>query len=197
MSTIRLAKYVFFLCCQISISCGEIRLKRYTPKEFINNVPVPRIYYTKDSIQILDTLRNYLKGHRYSFYPETYFDSTQVIIDTIIHNDSYNKFIVFVITKNPTYRQLIPDANSNWYYDATSYIGIRNKGDIQLAWIGPSFTNSIDVFELSNIIRESYFTEFSRPDTVGDHMYKYNMNDVRFWQSTIWEKLAKVKNEIH
>ncbi|WP_123844762.1 hypothetical protein [Chitinophaga lutea] len=183
---------LFSLYCLIFSSCGEFRLKQHTPKEFINNVIVTRALYVKDSTQIQDTLINYLKEHRHSFYSKEYFDLTQIIIDTIIHNDSCNKFIVFVITKNPTYRQRNPINESNWYYDATSYIGIRNKENIHLAWIGPNFSNAKDQSELSSTIRSAYFTEFATSDTIGGGMYKYNMNDSRFWGAPIWRKVGDI-----
>ncbi|SIO55548.1 hypothetical protein [Chitinophaga niabensis] len=189
----KLAYILFFSYCLLNSSCGEVRLKRFTPKEFVNNVNVPRAQYIRDSIQIQDTLKSYLKEHRYSFYSKEYFDSTQIIIDTIIYDNSHKKFIVFVMVKNPTNRQVQP--NSNWYFDATSYIGAKSGEDIRLAWVGPNFSNAVNQSELSNIIRSAYFTEFATSDTIGNNMYKYNMNDTRFWQSSIWEKINKVSGE--
>lgn len=51
--------YVFII-----ISCGEVRLKRFTPAKYLNNVPVSHGKYVKDSIQIIDTLRYYLNNHK-------------------------------------------------------------------------------------------------------------------------------------
>lgn len=177
---------VFISLCLISafISCGEVRLKRFTPTKYLNNVSVPRNYYVKDSLQILDTLRYYLLEHKGFFYSKEYFDSTELIIDTIIHNSTLEKFIVFIITKNPTYRQLDPDKSTSWYYNATSFIGVRRNKDLTLAWVGPNFSNAQNQFELSRIIRDAYFTELSDSDTT------LNMNDVRFWKSNVWRKVG-------
>lgn len=173
----------FLISTLIFISCGEVRLKRFTPTEYLNNVSVPHAYYAKDSIQILDTLKHCLHEHKGFFHSKEYFDSTQLIIDTIIHNSSFEKFIVFIITKNPTYRQLDPDESTPYYYNATSFIGIRKNEGVALAWTGPNFRNARDQFQLSTTIRSAYFTEISKSDTT------WNMNDVRFWKSGIWQKV--------
>ena len=100
---------------------------------------------------------------------------------------------MFVITKNPIYRQLVPDKKYDWYYDATCYLGVRKNDTISLSFIGPSFTNSYNKSELSSIIRDAYFTDFATKDTIGLHTYKYNMNDVRFWDCSIWNEIEDKK----
>lgn len=180
--------FLFFL-----FSCGGMKEKRYTPKEFLNHTVIKKGDYIKDSVEIIKQLKNSLLNHEDFFHNKAYFDSTQLIIDSIIYSPDFNKLAVFVITKNPVRRQLIPDKDYNWYYDATCYLGVKKNDTISLSWVGPSFTNSYDMNELSNIIRDSYFTDFSTKDTIGVHTYKYNLNDIRFWDCSIWKEIEEKK----
>ena len=185
------------LCFIFSLlySCEDMKQKKYTPKEFLNHTVIKKEDYSKDSITILKQLNVLLLKHEDFFHNKAYFDSTQLIIDSILYSPDFNKLAVFVITKNPTYRQLMPDKDYEWYYDATCYLGVRQKDTISLSWIGPSFTNSYNRDELSSIIRDSYFTDFATKDTAGLHTYKYNLNDVRFWDSSIWKEIEDKKTK--
>lgn len=175
--------------CQYGTGVGE---KIHTPKEFLNQVvPDPEIY-SKDSIQLLRQLRGYLGEHEQSFHSKTYFDSTELIIDTILYNNAFNKLAVFVLAKNPTYRQLIPDKNHDWYYDAYCYLGIKRplSDTFELKWLKNFYPiNWYDKAEISSLIRDMYFTEFGTlKDTSGAYSYKYNLNDKRFWDCPVWDK---------
>jgi hypothetical protein len=174
-------------------SCEGMKQKKYTPKEFLNHTVIKKEDYTKDSSEIVKQLKVFLLKQEDFFHNKAYFDSTQLIIDSIIYSPDFNKLAVFVITKNPIYRQLVPDKKYDWYYDATCYLGVRKNDTISLSFIGPSFTNSYNKSELSSIIRDAYFTDFATKDTIGLHTYKYNMNDVRFWDCSIWKEIEDKK----
>ncbi len=172
-------------------SCEGMKQKS-TPQEFLNHTVIKQENYTKDSIEVVKQLNTFLNKHEDFFYSKAYFDSTQLIIDSIIYSPDFNKLAVFVITKNPTYRQLMPDKNSEWYYDATCYLGVRQNDTIALSWIGPSFTNSSSKQDISNDIRDACFRTFAtKKDTSG--AYAYNLNDIRFWSCPIWEKIEEEK----
>ncbi|MEO8150669.1 MAG: hypothetical protein ABI723_23760 [Bacteroidia bacterium] len=172
-------------------SCGQFREKKITPNEFLNHTVIKKERYSKDSLEILIQLKIFLSKHEDFFYNKAYFDKTLLIIDTIIYSPDFNKLAVFVITKNPMYRQPYSDGKNEWYYDATCYLGLRQSDTISLSWWGPNFTNSTDEEELSLIIRDSYFTEQARGDTIKANTYKYNLNDVRFWGSYVWNEIEE------
>lgn len=167
------------------------REKIYTPIEQLYKVEISHADYAADSLKLHNQLRQLLKGHEESFYSKEYFDSTQIIIDTIVYNTELDKLATFVITKNPTYRQRSPDKTSEWYYDATCYLGLKERDTILLSWIGPNFSNSMNINELSEIIRDACFTGFARKDTTNGGLYQYNLNDKRFWDGPIWKKNFK------
>lgn len=171
-------------------SCWEgMKQKKITPNEYLNHTIISAENYTADSVQISKQLKSYVLAYRDFFNNSAYCDSTELIIDSILYSPGFNKIAAFLITKNPVDRQLIPNYHYKWYYDATCYLGIRQKDSIELYWIGPSFTNSYNRDELNNITRNSYFTDFATKDTSGPYIYKYNLNDSRFWDCSIWREI--------
>lgn len=155
-----------------------------TPEEYLNNTTSSRNFYLKDSAEIINRLRELLLKHEDFFHSTAYYDSTELVIDTIIYSPNFKKLAFIVITKNPTNRQLMPDKRYSWYYDATCYLGIRQRDVLSLNWMGPIFTNSYSQQEISNNIREACFKTFITDDS----LYRYNLNDIRFWDSPIWKK---------
>jgi hypothetical protein len=175
-------------------SCEGVGERKYTPKEFLNHIVIQKENYSKDSVEIIRQLQNFLKRHDDFFYSKAYFEGTQIIIDSIIYSPDFNKLAVFVITKNPTSRQLLPDKKHDWYYDGTCYLGLRQNDTICLSRIGPNFSNSPNKKELSIMMRETYFTTYATfKDTSGAYRYKYNIDDIRFWDCPIWNEIEDEK----
>jgi hypothetical protein len=172
-------------------SCNNGKTRIYTPKAFLNHSVVKKEDYSRDSIAILASLRTLLKAHEGFFYAKEYYNSTELIIDSIIYSPDFSKLAVFVITKNPTSRQLMPDKKHEWYYNGTSYLGTRERDSLKLYWLGPNFSNSPDKKELSYMMRDTYFNDFASRDTTSTNIYKFNLNDVRFWDCAIWQRIKQ------
>ncbi len=168
------------------------RKKTDTPKEFINQIVLNQKSYTNDSIEIIKKLTPKLREHEDFFENTAYFDSTELIVDTTLYSPQLNKLDTLVIIKNPSYRQLVPDKNHFWYYDATCYLGIKSDTGFVLSWIGPSFTNSLHRQDLSKDIRKYFFEEHFEKDS--SKVISYNLNDKRFWDCPIWDKIEAQKN---
>lgn len=159
----------------------------------LKSLPVTPASYTEDSIRVINILRKDLKEKKDIFSSNEYFESTQILIDTIIYGPGEKKFAVFVVIKNPTSRQLIPDARSDWYYNGNCYMGIKKmKDSILLSSTGPIFTNSINLKELVLSMRSEYLSIFARlKDGNGNLRYKYNIGDSLFWTCPIWDEVEK------
>jgi len=171
----------------------EFRKNTDTPDQFLNKTAVKKEDYTKDSLTISTKLKELLLQHEDFFYSKEYFEGTEIIIDTILYSPDLKKLAVLFLTKNPTSRQLMPTENEMWYYNATSYFGVRQSDTISLSWLGPNFTNSTDRQEQSNYIRHECFRTFVSKDTTEKYAHKYNLNDVRFWTSSEWQKIEEDK----
>lgn len=166
-----------------------------TPEEFVNNVTINPSLYSKDSTTILLDLYAKMKNHEASFRNPEYFDSTQLYIDTVLYDNTFNKIALFVIAENPVYRNPHSDSKLPNYYNANCYLGKRLVVDssiFDLKNIGPvSIINFDDKPTTSKAIRESYFSELTTfLDANGISHYEYNVNDKRFWESSKgWERV--------
>lgn len=176
----------------------EFKKNTCTPREFLNHSAIKREYYLRDKKELKKQLKLLLSKREGFFDNSAYSDSMVLIIDSVLYSADFKKMAIFVIVKNLTKRQLAPENENTWYYDATTYLGIRKGNTISLTWIGPVFTNSSSERDISMDIREACFNNFVTKDTTD--IYEYNLNDKRFWSSSIWreieyEKLMKQKFE--
>jgi len=169
----------------------EFRKNTSTPREFLNHSSIKKEYYLRDKIELKRLLKWLLFKREGFFDNSAYSDSTDLIIDSIVYNSDFNKMAVFVIVKNLTKRQLVPDNENTCYYDATSYLGIRQGNTISLTWKGPVFTNSSSERDISLDIRVACFNNFVTKDTTD--IYEYNLNDTRFWNSSVWKEIEEDK----
>lgn len=173
----------------------EFRKNTDTPDQFLNKTLNKKDDYTKDSLLVTVELTNLLLRHEHAdfFYSKEYFDGTKIIVDTILYSPDFNKLAILFLTKNPTSRQLMPTENHDYYYNASAYLGIRQKDTISLSFLGPGFSNSIDKKELSKLVRQTFFRTFVSKDTTLKYANKYNLNDIRFWTGSEWKKIEEDK----
>src|SRR5436190_1279038 len=98
-----------FACCNGNSQQLE------TPKQFLNHVTAAAGLYSKDSTALVAALYTKMKNHEASFANPEYFDSTVLMIDTIMYDSILNKIAVFVVTKNPTHRNPHSDSELLYY----------------------------------------------------------------------------------
>ena len=171
--------------------------KKETPKEFLNNVVVDAVFYLKDSAALLDDLRSKMINHKESFSNPEYFDSTILIIDTIMYDSSLSKLAIFWIAKNPTSRNPYSNSKLAFYYNAGCYLAKRKTAGYQLFELKPLGPFSLANFEneetgsIKKAIRDYYFLELATVlDENSRPVFQYNLNDKRFWDSpTGWGRM--------
>lgn len=179
----------------VFVSCNRQGQQLETPEEFINNVAVDSAIYSKDGAAILSNLYSKMKNHEASFTNPEYFDSTELLIDTIMYDPSLKKIAVFVMAKNPMYRNPHSDSKLPYYYNANCYLGKRMYVDssiFELKQLGPfSLVNFLDSQEIKQAIKDYYFLELATVlDAKKEPVFKYNINDKRFWESsTGWKRM--------
>ncbi|MFB6454388.1 hypothetical protein ACE38W_03880 [Chitinophaga sp. Hz27] len=178
--------------CRYGSGIGE---KIHTPKEFLNHTTASMASYTKDSIIISGQLKEDLLEHKFSFKNKEYCDSTAIYIDTILYSPDFERLAVFIITETPMNRRdsIFQLKQYSHWFDAYCYIGRRrttSKRTIELKWVKRFYPiNWYNKREISEVIREEYFTEFGTiQDDNGKPKYRYNFDDKRFWNSSIWEE---------
>ncbi len=176
-------------------SCYGKGQKLETPKEFLNQVTVDGGLYSKDSAAIIADLYSKMKNHEASFTNPEYFDSTILVVDTIMYDSSFDKIALFVIAQNPTSRNPYSDSKLSYYFNASCYLGKRKYLDssfFELKQLGPfKLANFDSKVIIQKAIREYYFLELATVlDEKKEPVFKYNLNDRRFWESpTGWKRM--------
>jgi hypothetical protein len=151
----------------------EFRKNTDTPDKFLSKTLNKKENYTRDSFAVLQDLKVLLLRHEDFFYSKEYFQGTDIIVDPILYSPDFNKLAILVLTKNRTSRQLMPTKNEDYYYNGTTYLGIRQNDTIGLSWLGPNFSNSSDRKELSKDLRQACFRTFVSKDTATQYANKY------------------------
>lgn len=183
----------FFLLALIS--CNGSGQRKKTPKEFVSEVVVDKAAFLKDSTAIVADLYQKMKNHEASFTNPEYYDSTVLMVDTIMYDSSLKRIAVFVIAKNPTHRNPHSDSKLPYYYNASCYLGKRTQVDssiFELKQLGPfSLGNFHSTQEIRQAIRHYYFLELATVlDEKSQPVFNYNIDDKRFWDSpTGWKRM--------
>jgi hypothetical protein len=187
-------KLIFVLILLFSFCKGSDHEKK-TPREFRSAVYPGDDIYQKDSAALVQILYEQLKNHKQAFTNSEYFESTIIIVDSILYDSSLNRIGVFVIAKNPTYRNEHSDSKQPFYFNASCYLGKRLFADssvFKIIQLGPfSLSNFHNINQIKEAIRYSYFLELSTvQDADGKPFFDYNLDDKRFWDSeTGWDAI--------
>ncbi|SDP86490.1 hypothetical protein SAMN05428975_3134 [Mucilaginibacter sp. OK268] len=156
-----------------------------TPKAFINHTVPSQQVYQEDKRSLAQAFMVQLKSRKDFFNDSSFSDSTTtIIIDTIVYSSDFRKMGILVIAKNPTYKQIIPQKDTKWFYNSTCYLGMRRDTCIDLKMCGPTFTNTNNLKDASYYIREGCFRRFV---VKNNGVYPFNLNDKRFWESKTWQ----------
>ena len=200
MKTIRISIIIIsiiFILCYLIYFFGfyEFQKNTDTPKEYLSHTINNQKDYEKDSIEIAKNIRNHLLIHQSPFENPEYFDSTIVIVDTILYDNNFDKFMAIVILQNPTYRQIASAGGYLWYFDGYGYVGTRKNDSLELYDIEYSvYYNFHNQSEISIALRTEFFRRlFYIKDSNNQSRYKYNVNDTRFWNGPIWEEVEQRK----
>lgn len=78
------------------------------------------------------------------------------------------------------------------HYTTHCFIGhLNNDYDVQdITWVrGYNLSNYKSFEDASKRTREVYFKELTeRTNAEGESTYKYNLDDIRFWNGPLWKK---------
>lgn len=126
-------------------------------------------------------------------------NETMILIDTILYSPNLNKIAFFVITKNSNQKfellgggELPEYPSDQFHFDAYCFLGEKKDPETKyhLAWMRVlNISNFHSYEEASQRIRSKYFNELaSIQNREGESIYKYNLDDRRFWIGPAWEK---------
>ena len=172
-----------------SLSCKGIGTP--TPPEFKHTVTVPYESYKKDLLTLYDSISVKLFDKKEPFHSVENDSLTEIFIDTILYSPQMNRIAFFVISKNSNDKLLSGGNKDEFHFDAHCFLANYRKGRVsKIIWQNNfNVINYHDYYGASNRIKEFYFFEFnSIKDSNDESYYKYNLDDIRFWDGPCWSK---------
>lgn len=196
----KMKKYIYLFCLCVQIVSCQNRTIKPTPKEFVSKVKVPENIYSKDSIELIELIKEEIKEHKGAYYAKSYDEYTKVIIDSIIYSPNYNKLFFFAINKVENKKLYPSDLTKDeietivkhtklpyegYHYEGKAFIAIREDNNLLINnffRINTSEYNSIK--EVRTRLNQLFFEEYS---AVNEKGYEYNPDDIRFWvNKNVW-----------
>jgi len=170
-----------------------------TPVKYRNKTVVSSSIYKVHKEILKDSIKYFIKNKSLAYYPRENDSLTEVIIDTILYSPKKDKAAFFVVTKNSNDKLLSGGNENEYHYDAHCFAVYLKEDSIfsDIYWIRTSNVSNFHTLEKASFrIREMYFKDFSkREDVNGNSMYKYNLNDIRFWNGLIWKTMEEEKEK--
>ena len=162
-----------------------------TPKKYLNSVVVSPEVYTLDTIQLKEKIFAYydLENKIWKKKPNYQRRILALRVDTL-KNGKYHKFAALLLFDD--YNKLVTMDNPNdipTYYAGECFIGKKENDTIRIATILTLRTSGIKRFSARKLLRNNYLRLL--PDNKG----VYNINDIRFWDSKVWDDSLVVKTK--
>ena len=183
--------FVVPLIFLILISCGKPEAPK-TPAKYRYKTVVEDSIYDQDKEYFKIEVNELIDRREGPFYPDSYELEAEVFIDSILYSPNKLKTIFFAIVKQPNKALEETDGPENSHYNAYCFLGIRDsKGKSwRIKWFDAMrFVHFDSYIEASKLIRFRYSRNLVEiKNQKGESRYKYNVNDIRFWESLVWEE---------
>jgi len=184
--------YIYLLLIGFVGSCQQKQVGTPTPDEFKYVNSFTREEYLKDSLEIIEKIKVMFNKKDGPYYENGNDSLTKIFIDTILYSPDDNRMATFVITKNSNDKLLSPGSPNEYNYNAHCFIGERKEAEESwnLKWFRRlNFTRHKTYSYVSEKIRYRYFNNIVQLKKAGgESQYKYNFDDVRFWNGPVWDK---------
>jgi hypothetical protein len=163
------------LVYSLALNCNS---QKVTPNEYKYSNDVSPGIYKSDIITISDSIRNRIKSKEDPYFQTENDSLTEIIIDTILYSPKNDKFAFFAISKNSNDKLLDKGDKNEFHYAAHCFIGHldSNFKILDIAWLRGY--NLADYKTLESTSK--------RTNSKGESTYKYNLDDVRFWDGPLW-----------
>lgn len=183
----------------------EFKSNNYTEKQYQSLVHVSKDMYSKDSLNLISTIKDRINRHKDPYNDairmngkQTFINDTltKVHIDSIFYSPNLNRIAFLVIVENDNkklYSNMTKEEADNLekqgnlpyegtHFDGISFIAERNNGIFNVFPFGNSFTNSKSYKENSAFLRDACLNNREKKDK----KVTYNFDDKRFWNSEDW-----------
>lgn len=123
-------------------------------------------------------------------------DLSTVFIDSILYSNDYLRAVFFAITRDSNETLLTVSNKDGYHYNARVFIASRSStaGEWNVKWFRIMNINRYSNYtDISELVRTSYFVDLaSIRNENGESRYKYNVNDIRFWDGPVWDEGAQM-----
>ncbi len=183
-------KILLFALLAFFISCKN-KVQNITPDEFRYHSKVNPEIYEKNTKALKDSIKMLIRYKSEPYEIKEYDSLTEIFVDTILYSPKKDKIAFFIITKNSNDKLLDKGSKDEFHYNADCFIGPLNNRYNVKAFVNiqeHSLFNFDNQKSTSDRIREVYFKEINMVTNLeGKSLYKYNFDDVRFWDSPVWD----------
>lgn len=180
-------KKISLLCCFFYNFCYGCNITAdTTPIKYKNLTTISRDIYKTHKLVLADNIKILINNKEEPYYSKENDSLTEIFIDTILYSPQKDKIAFFVITKNSNDKLLGGGDKNKYHYDAHCFTGNLNKSFYieNLKWLRVYNLSRYPNFKKArNRIREIHFKEFAGR---GSSKLKYNLDDIRFWESSVW-----------
>jgi hypothetical protein len=151
---------------------------------------IDRETYKKFEAILVDSIKVFIKEKKGPFHPKKFDSTTEIFIDTILFSPNQKRMAFFVVTKNSNDKLLSKGLKDEFHFDANCFLAQKDANFLDIQWLSAfNFTRYWEYDKASKRIRKAYFTMLSSiKDNDDTSLYKYNLNDLRFWNGPIWNK---------
>ncbi|KAF2519346.1 hypothetical protein E0W68_03075 [Flavobacterium salilacus subsp. salilacus] len=173
-------KLAFLYILLMLTSCFN---KTSTPKEHLNDISIPKEQYLQD-VEFLNRLvLFYSDSLNKKRVPKSQSKIIEVTIDTIFYS-SNRKISFLAIKKNSnSYLEQMKSGKDNIQFVGECFIGYKNEiNNFNILKKLKYTVTSRNYDDTSEKLRIIYLREMHYIDG------KYNLNDRRFWTSSIWDE---------
>jgi hypothetical protein len=140
---------------------------------------------------ILSMIRNMIAEDDGPYYVAEYDSLTDIYIDTILYSPKRDKLATFVITRNSDDKLLTKGPSDKYHFNAHCFLGKRDTATLSwsIKWFRRmNFIQHETYGCISEKIRYRYFNNLADlKDSDGNSQYRYNLDDLRFWDGPAWE----------
>lgn len=162
------------------VSCTK---KTSTPEEFINANKVSKEIYKKDLSLLTDALKVYYDSINNVVNPRYVTELLGVKIDTVFYGNDNKIVLLAILTTKNEY------AEKGMLYEGECYIAYKRNNIDFFDRLKYSSTSTESLEKASEMIRRIYLGEMNNIEG------KYNINDTRFWDSSVWQEAKEMKEK--
>ena len=184
-------RYIVLILLSFAAGCAKPQAPK-TPEEYKYQIIISENDYRLDNEYLRSTITTLVEKKAGPFYPDSYDDKTDIFIDSILYSPDQSRIVFFVIAKNSNANLLKTNDPEGEHFDAMCFLGTKESTnrDWIVRWFRiMNFHTYTTYSDVSAKIRFRYFRNLVEiKNEEGESRYKYNIDDIRFWEGPVWDK---------